>query len=107
MEAVCFSGLGSSDLAHGVVEGQAEDLGTEVDGIAGQIALWPTPIGVFDDQTGIGGQGKIAGLALDQLETALLEQRGQRHHTGGADLLARPPGFRGVDGHSLSSSGVG
>ena len=107
MGAVCFSGLGSSDLAHGVVEGQAEDLGTKVDGIAGQIALWPTPIGVFDDQTGIGGQGKIAGLALDQLETTLLEQRGQRHHTGGADLLTRPPGFRGVDGHSLSSSGVG
>jgi hypothetical protein len=36
-----------------------------------------------------------------------LEQWGQRHYTGGADLLARPPGFRGVDGHSLSSSGVG
>ena len=53
--AVCFSGLGSRDLAHGVVEGQAENLGTEVDGIAGQIALWPTPIGVFDDQTGIVG----------------------------------------------------
>ena len=34
--AVCFSGLGSCDLAHGVVEGQAEDLGTEVDGVAGQ-----------------------------------------------------------------------
>jgi hypothetical protein len=50
MGAVCFSGLGSCDLAHGVVEGQAEDLGTEVDGVASQIALWPTPIGVFDDQ---------------------------------------------------------
>ena len=65
MGAVCVSGLGSRDLAHGVVEGQAEDLGTEVDGIAGQIALWPAPIGVFDDQTGIGGQAKVAGLALD------------------------------------------
>jgi hypothetical protein len=41
------------------------------------------------------------------LETTLLEQWGQRHHPGGADLLARPPGFRGVDGHRLSSSGVG
>ena len=65
MGVVCFSGLGSSDLAHSVVEGQAKDLGTEVDGVAGQIALGPAPIGVFDDQTGIGGQGKIAGLALD------------------------------------------
>ena len=107
MGAVCFSGLGSRDLAHGVVEGQAEDLGIKVDGVARQIALWPTPIGVFDDQTGIGGQAKVAGLALDQLEATLLEQRGQGHHTGGADLLARPPGLRGVDGHSLSSSGVG
>jgi hypothetical protein len=34
MEAVCCSGLGSSDLAHGIVERQAEDLGTEVDGVA-------------------------------------------------------------------------
>ena len=45
MGAVRFSGLGSRDLAHGVVEGQAEDLGTEVNGVAGQIALGPAPIG--------------------------------------------------------------
>ena len=56
MGAVCFSGSGSSDLAHSVVEGQAEDLGTEVDGVAGQIPLGPAPIGVFNDQTGIGGR---------------------------------------------------
>ena len=30
MGPVCFSGLGSSDLAHGVVEGQAEHLDVEV-----------------------------------------------------------------------------
>ena len=48
-----FSGLGSSDLARGVVEGQAEDLGTEVAGVAGQITFGPAPIGVFDDQTGL------------------------------------------------------
>ena len=45
-----------------------------------------------------------------ELETAGPGRRGQQgqgHHTGGADLLARPPGFKGVDGHSLSSSGVG
>ena len=79
---VGYADLRSRDLAHGVVEGQAEDLGIEVDGIAGQIALGPTPIGVFDDQTGIGGQAKVAGLALEQLEATLLEQRGQGHHTG-------------------------
>ena len=88
MGAVCFSGLGSSDLAHGVVEGQAEDLGTEVDGVAGQIALGPAPIGVFDDQTGIGGQGKIAGLACRQVESALLEEPNQWRQPGGADLLS-------------------
>jgi hypothetical protein len=54
---VGFAGLGSRDLAHGVVEGQAEDLEVEVDGVAGQIALGPAPIGVFDDQTRISGQG--------------------------------------------------
>jgi hypothetical protein len=37
-----FFGFSSSDLAHGVVEGQAEDLGTEVDGVAGQMALGVT-----------------------------------------------------------------
>jgi hypothetical protein len=36
---VCVRGLGFGDLAHGVVEGQAEDLGIEVGGIAGQVAL--------------------------------------------------------------------
>ena len=39
MGAGCFSGLGARDLAHGVVEGQAEELGTEVDGVAGEVAL--------------------------------------------------------------------
>ena len=50
MGAVCFSGLGSSDLVHGIVEGQAEHLDTEVDGIAGQIALGPAQVAVLEDQ---------------------------------------------------------
>jgi len=49
-------GSGSSDLAHGVVEGEAKDLDMEVDGIAGQIPLGPAPVTVFDDEAGIGGQ---------------------------------------------------
>ena len=32
------------------MEGPAENLDVEVDGIAGQIALWSTPIGVFEQQ---------------------------------------------------------
>ena len=63
---VCFSGAG--DLAHGVVEGQAEDLDKEVDGVAGQIALGPAPVAVFDDEAGEGGQNEVAGLLFDELE---------------------------------------
>jgi hypothetical protein len=47
--------LGWSDVAHGVVEGEAQDLDVEVNGIAGELAFGPTPVTVFEDQTGIGG----------------------------------------------------
>ena len=80
----------AGDLAHGVVEGQAEDLDEEVNGVAGQVALGPAPVAVFDDQAGIGGQVKVARLACDELEPALLEQRDQRGQAGGADLFAGP-----------------
>ena len=46
------------------------------------------PVTVFDDETGIGGQDKIAGLAYDELESAFLQQRDERCLAGGADLLA-------------------
>jgi hypothetical protein len=82
---------GAGDLAHGVVEGQAEDLDVEVDGIAGEIAFRPAPVAVFDDEAGIGGQAEVAGLAGDELESVLLQQRHQRGQPGGADLLPRPP----------------
>ncbi len=42
------AGLCAGDLAHGVVERQAEDLDVEVNGVAGQIAFGPAPIAVFD-----------------------------------------------------------
>jgi hypothetical protein len=45
------------------VEGQAQDLDGEVNGIAGQISFRPAPIGVLDDETGIGGQ--IRAKAID------------------------------------------
>jgi hypothetical protein len=60
--------LCSGDLAHGIVEGQTEHLGVEVNGIAGQVAFRPAPEGVFDDEAGIGGQKKIARLAGDEIE---------------------------------------
>ena len=67
-------GLCAGDLAHGVVEGQAEDLDMEVNGVAGEVALRPAPVAVFDDEAGKGGQNKIARLAGDELETVFLEQ---------------------------------
>ena len=100
-------GLCAGDLAHGVVEGQAEDLDVEVNSIAGEVSFRPAPVAVFDDQAGIGGQNKIAGLACAEFKPALLEQWHQRDDPGGADLLARPSWFRQGVGHSLSSSGVG
>ena len=83
------AGLRGFSLSHRLPAHHWKVLGTEVDGVAGQIALWPSPIGVFDDQTGIGGQDKVTGLAFHQLEAALLDKRDQRGHAGSADLLAR------------------
>ena len=54
------------------MEGQAEHLDMEVNGIAGQIALRPAPVGVFNDETGIGGQNKIVRFAWDDLESVFL-----------------------------------
>ena len=68
---------GAGDLAHGVVEGQTEDLDMEVNGVAGQIAFGPAPVAVFDDEAGIGGQNEIARLAGDELESAFLEKSNQ------------------------------
>ena len=103
----------SIDLAHGVVEGQAEDLDMEVNGVAGEVAFGPAPVGVLDDEAGIGGQDEIARLAGDEFEAPLLQERNQWNESGGADLLARPArSLRTATtkrwvGHSLSSSGVG
>ena len=72
------------------MEGQAEHLDMEVNGVAGQIALRPAPVAVFDDEARIGGQGKIVRLADDELESALLQEWRQRGQPGGADLFARP-----------------
>ena len=65
------------NLAHGVVEGQAEDLNAEVNGVASEVALRPPPIAVFDDEVGIGGQNETVRILRDDVESALLEQR---HH---------------------------
>ena len=50
--------LCADNLAHGIMEGQAEHLDVEVNGVAGEVALGPTPIAVLDDESGIGGQNE-------------------------------------------------
>ena len=107
-QRVVFYISAAGDPAHGVVEGQAEDLDEEVDGVAGEVALRPTPIRVFDQEALVMGQYEVPGGQLDELEAALLEQRGQRSYAGGSDLLTRPAaGATGEVGHSHFASGVG
>ena len=81
-------GLGSGDVAHGVMEGEAQNLDVEINGVTGEIAFGPAPVAVFDDETGIGGQDKISPLQFDDLKSAFLEQGKQRSQSRGADLLA-------------------
>ncbi len=61
---------GAGEFAHGVVEGQAQDLGAEVDGVAGEVTLGPTPVAVFDDETGEGGHQEVAAAGFDESEPA-------------------------------------
>ena len=94
-------------MAHGIVERQAENLDEEVNGIASQVALGAAPITVFKQEALVGGQFGVAGGPFEQLEAPLLEQRGQRSHGGGSDLLARPAaGATGEVGRSHFASGV-
>lgn len=66
----------------------------------------PAPVTVFDDEAGIGGQGKIAPLPFDQLDPPLLQERHERRQPGSADLLARPArAFKRGAAHSLFSNG--
>lgn len=81
---------GSDDLAHGVMEVQAQDLDLEVDGIALEVALGPAPIRFFDEEAGEGGQLEVARLLFDELEAAFLQERDQRGPAGGADLFRSP-----------------
>lgn len=99
--------LCAGDPAHGVVEGEAEDLNEKINGISCHIALGPAPVGVFYDEAGIGGQNIIARLLCDELECLFLQERYQRSQAGDADLFTRPACLMGVGCHSLFSSGVG
>lgn len=104
---------GTQEGAHGVVEAHSQDLDAEVNGVAGQMALGPAPITVFEQEARVGEQLEVVGVAFAQGQSALLHQRHQWDQASGADLVAGPTrrgtrrGFRRGGGHSLSSSGVG
>jgi hypothetical protein len=49
-------------------------LNEEVDGVAGQIAVWSAPVAFFDDQSGKGRYFEITRFRFDQLQSAFLEQ---------------------------------
>jgi hypothetical protein len=77
-------------LAHGLVEGKAQNLDKEVDGVSSFVLLGPSPIGVFDKESFEGGQFEILGFPLDELESAFAQQGFEGGDAGGADLFARP-----------------
>ena len=81
------------------MKGHAQDLHEEVDGVAGQIAVWPAPATFFDNQPWKVRQLEIACFPFDELQPALLQQRNQRSLERGADLLARPARVRGSGCH--------
>ena len=80
----------ADDVTHGVVERKTEDFDKKVDGVSREVALGPTPVGVFDDEADVGWQIEVVGFASDELEPALLKQRDERGQAGIADLFARP-----------------
>jgi hypothetical protein len=68
----------------------------EVNGVAGEVAFRPAPVTVFDDETRIGGQNEIAGLAFDELESPFLEQLPSmfRYANFGSAAVTDAPGRR-------------
>lgn len=76
--------LCAGELAHGTVEGRAEDLDAEVDSFAGQIALGPAPTGAYDDQTGM----KMRRMGREP--PAILTRFASLNPTANTDTTPRP-----------------
>jgi len=75
------------------VEAHAEDFCEEVDGISREVVIGPSPIGVFDDETGEGAEVEVIGFALGEGEAASVQHGRERDEAGGADLFAGPAGL--------------
>ena len=85
----CLESLLAGDLAHGIVERQAENLDEEVNGISSEVALGPAPITVFEQEALVRGQFEVLGGPFDELEAPPLEQR---HVTIGIRLCTQLTG---------------
>ena len=72
------------------MEREAQDLDEEINSVARQVAVRPSPIAGFDDETWKGGHNEIALRVFEQLESALLKQWNQRDQSGCTDLFTRP-----------------
>jgi hypothetical protein len=94
------------DLAHRLVEAQAEHLNEEVDGVASLVARRPTPIGPFDSETRKGREDEVAGVAFEQLHAAFLQQWSLQAVKAQVSFLSRlvsAPASRPVPAQSWSS----
>jgi hypothetical protein len=65
----------SNDGLHGLMERKPQNLNMEVNGIAREIAYWPAPVTVFEDETREGGQNEVAPSLFEQLEVCASEAR--------------------------------
>jgi hypothetical protein len=50
----------AGDVAHSVVKWEAEDLDEEVNGVAGEVALGPAPVTVFEQQGVVAASSKLS-----------------------------------------------
>src|SRR2546430_7502310 len=73
----------AGDLAHGIVKAQAQDLDEELDGVAGQFALGPAPVAVFEEQAREGRSEEHTSELQSQSNLVcrlLLEKKKKRSH---------------------------
>jgi len=79
------------DQTHGVVEGDAEDFGEEVDGVSGEIPFRPAPVIFFDEEFWISAQMEVSSGELFQGQSVFGEDGEQGGQSRGADLLTMNP----------------
>ena len=88
------------------MEGAAEHLDEEVDGVAALVGVEPAPVVVFDDQSGEVGQVEVAVWARLQAQALAGEQGRQFGAAGGLYLASGPARVRRWGGHGRSGSGA-